>query len=542
MLVENLKKYLRFYFITDDGGGPAPLEQVKAAILGGATMIQYRNKAFDSRFFEEAEAILRLCRANRVPFVVNDNPVLARALGADGVHVGQADGSLETARRIMGENALVGVSVSTPGELEMTPVQFCDYIGTGPVFATATKKDAGVVIGLAGLKDMVDRAGVPVVAIGGINASNAASCLSAGASGVAVITCVSRASDPLEGARSLAGACGIQKFPDRLDAPWDDEFALIDRLLAHDERGKDAAARVLKVGPGDDAAVLHALKSPVITTDAQVENVHFSFGWQRPREVGQKAVAVALSDLAASYAAPRALFVNLTLPPDAPESIALELYDGLKAGLTTYDCVLAGGNISGGPVVALDLFAVGEGGSGFYPARSNARPGEDLYCTGPLGRARAGLLSLQAGLGGFDSLVSAFKFPRARFDAAAVLAGHDVRCVMDISDGLAGDARHIAEASGLTIFFDVDPGVFAEDLLLFCDRTGNRPDELVFTGGEDYELLFVCPPETARRIGGVIPVCRLGRCVSYDGVRLRGLPSGAAGFQHGAHKPGRGPA
>ena len=533
VLPEDMKKQLRFYFITDDSGGPAPLEQVKAAILGGATMVQYRNKVFDDRFFEEATAILRLCRANRVPFIVNDDPVLALALGANGVHVGQADGSLKTARSIVGKNALVGVSVSTLDELARTSIAFCDYIGTGPVFATGTKPDASPVIGVAGLKAVIERSKKPVAAIGGINAANAPACLSAGAAGVAVISCVSRVDDPLEGARSLAEACGIEVFPEKLELPWNDEFALIDRLLAGDKNANAAEEEILKVGPGDDTAVLHTLKTPVLTTDAHVENVHFSFSWQRPREVGQKAVAVVFSDLAAAYARPVALFVNLTLPHDRPESLALELYEGLREGLGACRCVLGGGNLSGGREVALNLFAVGEARAPFYPSRANARPGDDLYCTGPLGRARAGLLALQGGLEGYASLVSAFKFPRARFDAAVVLADHNVRCVMDISDGLAGDARHIARASGITICFDVDAAACSDDLRRFCDKTGNRPGEMIFSGGEDYELLFACPPETARRIGDVMPVYRLGRCVSFDGEYLRGLPEGVTPFQHG---------
>ncbi|ABW67569.1 thiamine-phosphate kinase [Desulfosudis oleivorans] len=533
MLPEDLRKHLRFYFITDDSGGPAPLEQAKAAILGGATMVQYRNKAFDGRFFEEATAILRLCRVNQIPFIVNDDPVLARALGADGVHVGQADGSLKTARSIVGKNALVGVSVSTLDELARTPVEFCDYIGTGPVFATSTKPDASPVIGVAGLKAVIDRSKKPVVAIGGINAANAAACFSAGAAGVAVISCVSRADSPLEDARFLAGACGIEVFSEKLNVPWNDEFGLIDRLLAGDKKANAAEEEILKVGPGDDAAVLHALKTPVITTDAQVENVHFSFSWQRPGEVGQRAVTVVLSDLAAAYARPVSLFVNLTLPHDRPESLAIDLYAGLKKGLAVYDCALGGGNLSGGREVSLNLFAVGEARAPFYPARANARPGDDLYCTGPLGRSRAGLLALAAGLEGYDSLVEAFKFPRARFDAAIVLADYNVRCVMDISDGLAGDARHIARASGITLCFDVDTAVCSDDLQRFCEKTGNRPEEMIFSGGEDYELLFACPPETARRIGDVMPVYRLGRCLSFDGEYLRNLPEGVAPFQHG---------
>ena len=140
---DDIRDALRFYFITDDAVDDfSALEQVRVAIEAGATMVQYRNKSFSLDAFEEVDAICRLCRENRVPFVVNDNALLARAVGADGVHVGQDDASPRLARRVVGPRAIVGVSISTMMELELTDLASCDYIGTGPTFPTGTKADA----------------------------------------------------------------------------------------------------------------------------------------------------------------------------------------------------------------------------------------------------------------------------------------------------------------------------------------------------------------------------------------------------------------
>lgn len=206
---DRIRDWLRFYFITDDGiAGFSHLDQVRVAIDAGATMVQYRNKAFSLESFDEVDAIGRLCRQKGVPFVVNDHVLLAKAVGADGVHVGQDDAAPRLARRVLGPKAILGVSVSTMQELERTDLAFCDYIGTGPTFATGTKLDAKPAHGLSGLSDIVNRSPVPVVAIGGINPTNARDCVAHGAAGVAVISCITRAEDPLAAAESLAAACG----------------------------------------------------------------------------------------------------------------------------------------------------------------------------------------------------------------------------------------------------------------------------------------------------------------------------------------------
>ena len=525
-----LSQSLRFYFITDDQA-PAlsALEQVRAALRGGAGCVQYRNKAFRLPDYEEVRRIRDVCRTNGVPLLINDNVLLAKAVGADGVHLGQTDADPREARAILGPAALIGVSVSTPAELRQTDLALCDYVGSGPVFATGTKADAKPVRGLDGLAEIVRQVPLPVVAIGGITAGRAADCLRTGAAGVAVISAVSRAPDPLAAATRLGDACGCR--PRRLEEGWQDEFGLIRSLLAP---GIEKPSEAATVPPGDDAALLAALTCPVITTDTQREGIHFQSAWIAPETLGERAVEVTLSDLAACYARPVSLFINLGLPPALSETTIRSIYRGIYGALERTGCRLGGGNISRAERLALDLFAVGEGRYDNFPRRSAARAGDGLYATGPLGLARCGLLALQKGDERFPALVQRFRQPRARFDASEILAAHGVGCVMDISDGLAGDAAHIAEASSLTIALEPSEAARHEGLRAFCKAYDLSPEETVLIGGEDYELLFACPEEKFAALKSLLPqALRVGTCKVFDGAPLRNVPKHILSYQHG---------
>jgi thiamine-monophosphate kinase len=531
MHASRLSQSLRFYFITDDQAPALSAhEQVRAALQGGAGCVQYRNKAFQLSDYEEVHRIRDVCRTNGVPLLINDNVLLAKAVRADGVHLGQTDADPREARAILGPAAMIGVSVSTPAELRQTDLASCDYVGSGPVFATGTKADAKPVRGLDGLAEIVRQAPLPVVAIGGITARSAQDCLHAGAAGVAVISAVSRAPDPLAAARRLGAACGCPSR--RLEKGWQDEFGLIRSLLAPslEERPSDTAT----VPPGDDAALLAALTCPVVTTDSQREGIHFQSAWIAPEALGERAVEVTLSDLAACYARPVSLFINLGLPPAIPEKTIRGIYTGIYAALERNTCRLGGGNISRAESLALDLFAVGEGRRDNFPRRSAARIGDGLYATGPLGLARCGLLALQRGDERFPALVQRFRQPRARFDASEILAAHGVRCVMDISDGLAGDAAHIAEASSLTIALEPSVAIRHEGLRAFCQAYDLSPEETVLIGGEDYELLFACPEEKFAALKPFLPqALRVGSCKVFDGAPLRNVPKHILSYQHG---------
>jgi thiamine-monophosphate kinase len=530
-----LTRALRFYFITDhQASNLSALDQVRAALEGGAGFVQYRHKKFQLSDFEELRCIRDVCRTNGVPLVINDDVVLAKAIDADGVHLGQKDGNPREARAILGPAALIGISISTLAELDRTDLVPCDYVGSGPVYTTGTKADAKPVRGISGLQEIITKTKLPVVAIGGITAARAGDCLRAGAAGVAVISAVSRAADPLAAAAELGKACGCETRRFLADG-WQDEFKLIHALVARAQEkttGDDAT-----IPPGDDAGGLAPLAFPVITTDTQREGIHFEKAWLAPEVIGERAVAVTLSDLAASYARPVSLFVNLGLPAAVSETTIHRIYRGLYNALERHGCQLGGGNIARADQLSLDLFAVGEGQRDCFPRRSMAKPGEGLYTTGPLGLARCGLLALQHRDERFPDLVQRFQQPRARFDAAAILAEHGVRCVMDISDGLAGDATHIAEASKITIALDPSEAARHPDLLAFCEACRLSPDEMVLAGGEDYELLFTCPDTQFAAMAARLPeACRVGRCEAFNGAPLRNVPATLFSFQHG-HRP-----
>ena len=204
-----LKEALRFYFITDDAAPSlSAVEQVRIALAAGATTVQYRNKTFTIAHFEEVAAIAKLCRSTGVPFIVNDHILLAKAVRADGIHLGQEDASPRLACKILGPDAIVGLSVHNLEELANSDLEACSYIGTGPAYPTRTKTDTHAVQGLQGLAVVAKATVLPMVAIGGITPDNAAGCFDQGACGVAVISAITRADDPFEKALAMGRVCG----------------------------------------------------------------------------------------------------------------------------------------------------------------------------------------------------------------------------------------------------------------------------------------------------------------------------------------------
>lgn len=194
------------YLVTDAqlGRGRSQLEIVAAAIQGGVTMVQYREKSASTRhMIEEAAMLCQLCRCHHVPFIVDDRVDVALAVDADGVHVGQEDMPTGLARRLIGRERILGVSVENAAQLGAAVAEGADYVGASPIFATPTKPDAPPPMGLQGLKGVAHASPVPVVAIGGLNASNAASIIHAGAAGVAVVSAIVGADDIQEAARRL---------------------------------------------------------------------------------------------------------------------------------------------------------------------------------------------------------------------------------------------------------------------------------------------------------------------------------------------------
>jgi thiamine-phosphate pyrophosphorylase len=202
---------LRLNAIVDPerSGGHDLADLAALCAAGGATLVQLRDKLSATRaMVEAARAIKRALAPFGVPLVINDRVDVALAAGAEGVHVGQDDMSVEDARRLLGPRAIIGLSIKTVSEAEAAPVGLLDYIGSGGVYVTLSKQQKNAPIGPAGLARIVAvfrRRGpkLPLCGIAGIDESNAAAVIAAGADGVAVISALSLAPDPAAAARGL---------------------------------------------------------------------------------------------------------------------------------------------------------------------------------------------------------------------------------------------------------------------------------------------------------------------------------------------------
>ena len=204
---------LRLYALVDPehaGGRPLP-DLAKLLAAGGATLVQLRDKRSDTRaMVEHARAVKAALAPFNVPLLINDRVDVAMASGADGVHVGQEDMAVADARRLLGREAIIGLSIKTIEQAEAAPIELIDYAGVGGVFATSSKDNPKPPIGLAGLSRVAAAlrrrvADFPLCGIAGIDASNAGEVIAAGADGVAVISALSLKGDPQAAARELRG-------------------------------------------------------------------------------------------------------------------------------------------------------------------------------------------------------------------------------------------------------------------------------------------------------------------------------------------------
>ncbi len=198
---------LSVYLVTDRElcGTRGVVETVRQSIAAGATMVQLRDPVAKTRsLVEQARALVALLRPAGIPFIVNDRVDVAMAAGADGVHLGQSDMSVADARGLMGPGPLLGLSITALADLATSDLAGVDYLGVGPVFTTATKADAAPAMGLDGLAAVRAASDLPIVAIGGIDHTNTAEVIAAGADGVAVVSAICTAPDAGAATRGLA--------------------------------------------------------------------------------------------------------------------------------------------------------------------------------------------------------------------------------------------------------------------------------------------------------------------------------------------------
>ena len=315
------------------------------------------------------------------------------------------------------------------------------------------------------------------------------------------------------------------------------EFDLIAHLRDRIAAAGAVAGDEVIVGSGDDAAVVVPRGISVNSVDALVEGVHFRRSTFPSDAIGHKALAVALSDLAAMGAHPGEAYVQLGVPEDITEEELTGIADGMGAVAGECGVSIAGGDVVASPVLFLAMTVVGYLREGaVHVARAGAQAGDVLILTGAVGGAAAGLLLLEdSGLAGeldpgtADSLRERQLRPRPLTAAGEALARCGARAMIDVSDGIGADAGHLAAASGVRCEVELGAGSIADGVEEVAAAAAEDPLVLA-GGGEDYELLAAVPPE---RVDDALEALRrtasgpalAGRVEAGEGVVLRG-PTG----------------
>ena len=284
------------------------------------------------------------------------------------------------------------------------------------------------------------------------------------------------------------------------------------------------------LGPGDDAAVLAAPDGRVVaTTDLLVDARHFRRDWSTATDVGRKAAAQNLADVAAMGAAPTGLLLGLAVPPDLPVAWLEELADGMRAECEPLGARVLGGDVVRADVLVLAVTAFGDLQGRAPVTRSGAKPGDVLAYTGRLGWAAAGLAVLGRGFRSPVGVVAAHRRPEPPYAQGPRAAQLGATAMVDVSDGLVADLRHVALASGVGIELDTSRLEVSAKLRDVGKALGVEPMDWVLAGGDDHALAATFPgdkrpPAPWRVIGRVAR----GRGVVVDGAAY----PGPAGWDH----------
>jgi thiamine-monophosphate kinase len=296
------------------------------------------------------------------------------------------------------------------------------------------------------------------------------------------------------------------------------EFGLIHRI----RKGIISADPALIQGIGDDVAVIKVgetgTKALLVTTDILIEDIHFNLSWTDPSQLGRKALAVNLSDIASMGGIPKYFLISLGLPKHLPLSFVSSFYRGLKKEAKRFRVELIGGDTSLSKRMVVNICLLGEGINKDLLFRKGARVGDDLFVSGTLGDAALGLRILQrkGKINGAERLIKKHLSPCPRIELGQALARHHwATAMIDVSDGLLIDTSHLLQESGVGVRVWEGRIPLSRPYRKWIRYFTKDFFQLAVSGGEDYELLFTAPPELRDRISSLarshrIPITRIG--------------------------------
>ncbi|MFI6072836.1 thiamine-phosphate kinase [Actinoplanes sp. NPDC051343] len=303
------------------------------------------------------------------------------------------------------------------------------------------------------------------------------------------------------------------------------EFGLIARIVAR----LDAGPATL-LGPGDDGAVIAAPDGRVVaSTDVLVEGRHFRRDWSAAADIGHRAAAANLADIAAMGAKPTALLVALCVPPDLDPAWAEELADGLSAEAALVEASVVGGDMSASPTLTVSVTALGDLQNQNPVVRGGAQPGDVIALAGRVGFAAAGYTVLSRGFRTPKLLVEAYRRPSVPYAQGPIAARHGATSMIDVSDGLLQDVGHIATASVVGVDIHTDGFDVPAPMRDAAAALGVDPYVWLLAGGDDHALVATFPPGVTLPEGWQ----RIGSVHEGTGVTVDRKPwTGGTGWDH----------